>query len=705
MNNILVKISKFLYSSFTIFSIVIMTSCDDKNGVIYTGLKEIPSTIDVSELASDGIFVLQKQVFTLDSKGIIAEIILELPEYQKGMYYRPFSEVKASGNRMEALWFDAVSDLLNYKQIKPREDDNMKYGSLILLKKKNGNYLAILPIVSTYVGNTFDVAANNFILNTATYGTESVNVEIPLFSYAEASNPYEANQKAWALAKDAEGVKGNFNWRSDKEYPIPFQYLGWCSWEHYKSNINQDIITNSIEDIKASNLPIRWVLIDDGYLDEKNRQLLSFGVDKIKSPTGWKSITDLKDDKIKWMGIWRNFNGFMDGISTENTLDELSVNLDTVFYGKNNQKSRMVTKNDAISANAFYDAMTADTKDNRFDMIKVDFQSVNLQFNKGRENAVLGVHRNNRALEENVIKKNLKLLNCIAMQNFNVFNQTYSNVIRSSVDYKIDEDRIDLTIVHNFTNALWLGHVHWLDQDMFHTSYKETARLMAVSRAISGGPIYLSDETKNIDATYLTPLMYKDGEIIGTLAPGVPLPESLEQDPYVGKKAFKVIAPLLNETAVIMAVNLNRGTTINSSISLTDYPNAGGMIQPYKGLWEIPVEGILLYDSYKKTAQPLIANYNFELQTREERLFQLSPIIKGWSVVGRADKFLSAGTVKVKSISNTEIRCSMKEVGELTVWSSNGIPEINRIPFNDLGDNLYVFNVSNEKINDIIITR
>ncbi|KGL58870.1 hypothetical protein [Polaribacter sp. Hel1_85] len=50
--------------------------------------------------------------------------------------------------------------------------------------------------------------------------------------------------------------------------------------------------------------------------------------------------------------------------------------------------------------------------------------------------------------------------------------------------------------------------------------------------------------------------MYKDGEIIGTLAPGVPLPESLEQDPYVGKKAFKVIAPLKNKSAIIMAVNL-----------------------------------------------------------------------------------------------------------------------------------------------------
>tara|TARA_R110001606_G_scaffold233105_4_gene380554 strand:+ start:947 stop:3073 length:2127 start_codon:yes stop_codon:yes gene_type:complete len=701
--------SRFLFTSILILSVFLIIGCNKKEQIkeiITENLSEIPSVLDLKNLSENGIFTLKKQVLTPNKKGIIADIVLKLPAYKNGMYYRPFSEVKASGNRMEALWFQDVLELSNYKQIKPREDKNMKYGSLILLQKKNGNYLAILPIVSKMVGNTFDVDQSNFRLKTATYGTASIEVNAPLFSYAESSTPYEAIRKTWELAKEAEGVKGNFNWRSDKEFPEPFKYLGWCSWEHYKSNINQEIIVNAIEDIKTSDLPIRWVLIDDGYLDEKKRQLLSFGVDKKKFPNGWKPITDLKDDKVKWMGLWRNFNGFMDGISVDNTLETLSEHLDTLHYGKNKSKTRMVSKNSSASANAFYDAMTADTKENGFDMIKVDFQSVNLQFNKGRENPVLGVHNNNRALEENVKEKNLKLLNCIAMQNFNVFNQTYSNVIRSSVDYKIDLDRIDLTIVQNFTNALWLGHVHWLDQDMFHTSFKETARLMAVSRAISGGPIYLSDETKNIDDTYLNPLMYKDGEIIGTLAPGVPLPESLTQDPYVGKKAFKVIAPLKNESAVIMAVNLNRDTMLKSAISLSDYPNAGGMIQPYKGLWEIPKEGVLLYDAYKKTANPLTNDVEFELKTREERLFQLSPITKGWSVIGNTDKYLSAGTVEVQSISEDEIVCTMKESGNLTIWSKNGVPKLNGVAFKSLGNQLYELNISNTASQtEIIINR
>lgn len=675
-----------------IYSILVIsckTKQDGENDLPIKELASIPQAIDFNNMDTSGVFTTSEQTFIPDSNGIIAEIALQLPEYNKGMYYRPFSEELASGNRMEALWFDDVSELTNYKHQIPREDDNIKLGSFMLLQKKSGNYLAILPIVSKMVGNTFDVTNSGFILKMATYGTEAIEAKAPLLAYAESSNPYEATRMAWALAKEAEGVKGNVNWRSDKEYPEAFKYLGWCSWEHYKKDISEEVIIHAINDIKSSELPIRWVLVDDGYLDEEKGRLLSFGVDQSKFPNGWKPITDLKDDKIKWMGIWRNFNGYMVGVSPENNMTKLAGHLRLVPQEYRN-RTLMAAKNSPESANAFYDAMTTDTKENGFDIIKVDFQSVNLLINRGTENPVLSVHHNNRALEENVKEKNLQLINCIAMQNFNVFNQTYSNIIRSSVDYKTNVDRIDLTIVQNFTNAFWLGHVHWLDQDMFHISYKETARLMAVSRAISGGPIYLSDETQNIDDTYLKPLMYEDGKIIGTLAPGVPLPESLLYDPYVDQEAFKVIAPLQNKSTSIMAVNLNRDLIVKSAISLKDYPNAAAMIQPREGLWEIPKEGVLLYDSYNNTAQKLTKDFEFELKTREERLFQLSPIIEGWSVIGRSDKYLSAAALEIKSISKDEIICKLKESGPLTIWSENGLPAIEGRPLKSLGNNLYL---------------
>lgn len=671
-----------------LFVFLVLIACDE-NGLKkdVQEFENIPKSILLNGLGSKGVLTLNKQQLVPDKNGIIAEIKLELPEFQKGIYYRPFSEKLAAGNRVEPLWFNDISQLGSYEVQKPRMDDFMNLGTFMLLQKENGEYLALLPLVSNRIGNTFSISGNNMYLTMATYGTQTEDVSVPLFSYAQSKNPYEAVRQVWELAMEMDEIKENINWREQKEYSEAYKYLGWCSWEHYKKNINEEIILDAIYEIKKSPIPFRWVLIDDGYLDQKEGQLLSFGVDKNKFPNGWDSITSQKDDKIKWMGIWRNFNGYMQGVSLDHTMSNLQEHL---VLTNNYKRERYMPDISAEAADAFYHEMTSTTKDSGFDMIKVDFQSDNFRFNTGASNSILGVHYNNIALEENCKSKDLQLLNCIAQQNFNVFNHKYSALIRGSVDYKTTKDRLDVTLVQNFANAFWLGHTHWLDQDMFYSNYKETARLMAVARAMSGGPIYLSDEPKNIDDTVLKPLTYKDGRILGTLAPAVPLPESMMQSPYRDGKAFRVIAPLENNTAAIMAVNLNQDDKeINTNISLKDYPFAGGMIQPYNGLWEVPKEGVLLYDHYTGLAQVLKDDYQFTMASRKERLFLLSPIKCGWSIIGRPDKYLSASAFKLLEVDEKSVKIKMIEDGPLLLWSNNKVPQSENFEFEKLENGLW----------------
>ncbi|MGQ1786150.1 Sip1-related alpha-galactosidase [Saccharicrinis sp. GN24d3] len=667
--------------------VFLMLSCNvEKNDSVHC-LDSVPEVLTLSELDGDGVFSLAKQQLT-PVDGIIAEISLALPKYKKGIYYRPFSSTLASGNRLEPLWFEDIAELDTFVRKAPRMDDDTDMGAFMMLQKPDGKYLVLLPLVSSRVGNTFTIKNKKLYLTMATYGTDREDLAVPLISYAQSENPYEAARLAWANAMNLEGIKGNINWRENKSYPEAYQYLGWCSWEHYRQNINETIILNGVDQIKASDIPFRWVLIDDGYLDHKSNKLLSFGVDKKKFPNGWETITSQKDDKIKWMGIWRCFSGYFGGVSPEHTMTALQDHLVERSAGKN--KSRMMPKISPESANAFYNAMTANTQENGFDLIKVDFQSDNFRYNTGASNAILGVHYNNTALEENCKEKGLKLLNCIAMQNFNVFNHRYSSLIRGSVDYKINRDRLDVTLVQNFTNAFWLGHTHWLDQDMFFANHKASNRLMAVARAISGGPIYLSDEPQDIDDTVLKPLTFADGHILGTLAPGVPLPESLMQDPYYEGKAFRLIAPLENNSAVIMTVNLNQdGKAIDAFVSADDYYFAGGMMQPYEGLWKLPEEGILLYDYYGARAQILKEDVQFSLASREERLFQLSPVKAGWAVIGRPDKYLPAATFTMLEISEDKVKVKMKEDGPVLLWSQNKIPESSSFSFKKLENGLW----------------
>jgi hypothetical protein len=650
--------------------------------------KNIPKTIILNQLNTKGVLRINKQLFVPNKEGVLAEIKLELPAYQKGIYFRPFSEKLAAGNRVEPLWFDSISELSNYKHQKPRMDSHVNLGAFMMLQKANGNYLALLPLVSNRIGNTFSISNNQIYLTMATYGTSIEDTEAPLISYAESNNPYEAARMAWELALKTDNVKENINWRSNKTYPEAYKYLGWCSWEHYKHNINEEVILKAAKDIKASSIPFRWMLIDDGYLDHKGGQLLSFGVDKKKFPNGWEPIIAQKDEKIKWMGIWRNFNGYFGGLSLNHNIPELQEHL--VKRKPKGKKMLYMPKISAEAANAFYNEMTKATKASGFDIIKVDFQSDNFRNNTGASNAILGVHYNNIALEENCVDKDLMLLNCIAQQNFNVFNHKNSALIRGSVDYKTTNDRLDITLVQNFANAFWLGHTHWLDQDMFYANQKETAQLMAVARAMSGGPIYLSDEPENIDDTVLKPLTYKDGRILGTLAPAVPLPESLMQDPYTDGKSFNVIAPLKNKTAAIMAVNLSQDDKyVTAKVSLKDYAFAGGMIQPYNGLWETPKEGILLYDYYKGTAEVLKDHYQFNLASRKECLLLLNPIRNGWAVIGRPDKYLSASAYDLLEVDETSVKVKMIENGSILLWANQKIPQSDNFIFTELANGLW----------------
>ncbi len=661
-------------------------------------LNHIPQSIALEQVSTKGIFVLNQQELAPDSNGIIAEIKLELPQFAKGIYYRPFSAKLAAGNRVEPLWFSQISELGAYERKKPRMDDNTSLGAFMMLKKDNGQYLALLPLVSNRVGNTFSIRDNNIHLTVATYGTRTEDVAVPLLSYAQSENPYEAARMVWEQAIQIDEIKGNINWRENKIYPEPYKYLGWCSWEHYKKNINEENMLDAIKEMKSSEIPFRWALIDDGYLDAKKSQLLSFGLDKKKFPNGWEPIISQKDEKIKWMGVWCNFNGYWSGISPEHTMSNLSDYL--TLRNKNAKGEKYMPIISSEAANAFYNEMTATMKGNGFDMIKVDFQSDNFRYNTGSKNAILGVHYNNTALEENCKAKGLHLLNCIAQQNFNVFNHRYSALIRGSIDYKTTKDRLDLTLVQNFTNAFWLGHTHWLDQDMFFANHAASARLMAVSRAISGGPIYLSDDPQNIDDAVLKPLTYKDGRILGTLAPGVPLPESMMQDPFFEGKAFRVIAPLENNSAVIMAVNLSQNNNdVSTSISIKDYPFAAAMMQPYEGLWNIPKEGILIYDHYAGTASILNNEHHFKLESRKERLFQLSPIQQGWSVIGRADKYLSAATFKMLEIDADSIKIKLLEDGPIMLWTENKEPFSDNFEFSKLENGLWRGELSNSNKN------
>lgn len=545
------------------------------------------------------------------------------------------------------------------------------------------------------------------ILNFGTLGTEAVSCDAPLFSWYYSYDIYTASRMAWALAITCKPVAGSTDFRSNKKYPEVFKYLGWCSWEQYKWNINEKVLVDVVKQIEASGLPIRYLLVDDGHLDaDEHRKLKSFDPNKDKFPNGWAPLLAMRsEDKIKWMGLWNTISGYWETISPQNDFGK-EMNKHLVSVDRTNA---LVPRNDPQSTRIFYDAHIRAVKKHGFDFVKIDCQARNIAWYIGTDNAVEATRNNLQALES-AVKDNVDgTINCMAHNLACVFNTSYSAVTRCSIDYKLGKEaRGKSHLLQSYSNTLWIGQTVWGDHDMFHSSDHYAGRIMAVSKAISGGPVYLSDNPNDFIAEYIRPLCYEDGELLHPIAPAVPLPDSLFVAPMRQTKAYRVIAPLAGGAAAIVAYNLYHPTSetpIQTSLTSRDYTHASAMIQPFPGKWKVPDEGLVVYDWYTGKAEKLGEKYTFELNGFSDRLLHLCPIQKGWAVIGRTDKYLSPAAAGVLLVTSEELRLHLVESGPLAIWLADGVPQATNASFVDQGNGLWKANIKTGSRNLVITIR
>ncbi|MHC4338504.1 MAG: Sip1-related alpha-galactosidase, partial [Planctomycetota bacterium] len=492
-----------------------------------------------------------------------------------------------------------------------------------------------------------------------------------------------------------------------KNYPEVFKYLGWCSWEQYKWNISEKILVDVVKKIEASGLPIRYLLVDDGHLDaDEHRKLKSFNPDKNKFPNGWAPLLAMrKDDKIKWMGLWNTLSGYWETISPQNNFGkEINKHLVSVDW-----TNALVPRNNIEAAKIFYDAHFGAVKKHGFDFVKIDCQARNIAWYIGTDNAVEATNNNLQALES-AVKNNVDgIINCMAHNLACVFNTRYSAVTRSSIDYKHGKEaRGKSHLLQSYSNTLWIGQTVWGDHDMFHSSDRFAGQIMAISKAMSGGPVYLSDNPNAFVSEYIRPLCYEDGELLRPIAPAAPLPDSVFIAPMRQMKPYRVIAPLTGGAAAIVAYNFYHPTSqvpLQVSVTKRDYTHASGMIQPYPGKWKVPQEGLVVYDWYAGKAEKFGDKYTFELKGFSDRLLHLCPIQKGWSVIGRTDKYLSPAAVEVLSATNDELKLRLVESGPLAIWLEKGFPRTRDYGFDSSGNGLWKANIKTGCRNLVITIR
>lgn len=676
--------------------------------------------IDLTNNANIGIINTEGEVLNPDSNGVLKTYTLKIPNYKAGVYSSPDSYYDnwppINGNRVLPWAFSPKTIILLFEQPAYGVDDQInstykvtamknrtryvsRYGIFLQLQLADGRYMAILPLASNEAVTWLYVdKSGNIELLLCNHGTEPVSGKIPLIAWSIADNVNKACFDLFRQIEQDKKLGQNFKLRYQKEYPEVFKYLGWCTWEEYKKNISEKLLINDIVKIKNSSLPIRYAIIDDGHLTYAN-QKTEFG-DKLSSfkpnnkfPNGFGSLLKLKDPAtIKWIGIWQNMNGYWGGFSQENDFgDKMNSSMRIL-----EKTGRYMPKNDSLSIAKVYETFLGKAANDGFDFLKVDWQAANLYLLNKSENAAKQAFLTSHIVD-NIAHKyyNNGMINCMAMNNIVLLNTRYVNVERVSIDYKLNNRLMAKEhLLQSYYNTVYMGQCLWGDQDMFHSSDSICGRIMALAKSVSGGPIYLSDAPQNIVADLVWPLCYNDGSLIRPLSPAATLQRSVFSSPINEKELYYISAPLNNNAAAIVAYNLSADSlTIDGTISAEDYAMTGTLLQPYQGKWKIPNEGLYLFDFFAQKGEILSKDHKFSITNFGDKYFIVTPIVNGWAVIGRSDKFLSPATVDNIKYTANSVSFSMKESGPIIIWMKTGKPYSSDIKFSNLGDGLWKGNM------------
>ena len=122
------------------------------------------------------------------------------------------------------------------------------------------------------------------------------------------------------------------------------------------------------------------------------------------------------------------------------------------------------------------------------------------------------------------------LINCMCHSTEDLYNFQHSNLARVSDDFYPLSTASHTTHIANCSfNSLFMGEVIIPDWDMFHSKHP-AALLHAAARAVSGGPVYVSDKPGHHDFDLLKRLVFSDGSVLRALLPGRPTADCLFED-------------------------------------------------------------------------------------------------------------------------------------------------------------------------------
>jgi len=316
----------------------------------------------------------------------------------------------------------------------------------------------------------------------------------------------------------------------------------------------------------------------------------------------------------------------------------------------------------AAQWSVFYQDWHAQLARQGVDGVKVDAQAMLESVSAGQGGRVALAKTSRQALEASVGAHFAgRLINCMSCGSEGAYLSHDSVVMRTSDDFfPLRPDSHGLHLFVNAMAGLWWGEFMLPDWDMFQSAHPRGA-FHAAARAVSGGPVYVSDGIGQHDAAVLRALVLSDGSVLRADEPGRPSPEVLMRDPTTEPVLLKVFNRN-RDCGVLGLFHANQcPERIAANVSLADVP-------------VLPAQLSYAARSHRSDRlwrceqQPAVT---VTLAPAEWDIVSFAPIEQGLAVFGLSDKFNCTGAIVSRQWTGATCEVLMRDGGPWLAWAQH----------------------------------
>ena len=214
---------------------------------------------------------------------------------------------------MFADWWTRPAFAERFEDIPPRTQ--------VLLLKWKDKYACLVPMVGEHWKATVNGGTETELCLELSAGVGgSMSMEEPLYILAEADSVGEAVHCAFTRLAREKGIP----MRQERRLPEQFRSLGWCSWNAFYTDVDETGLRQKAEEFTQKSVPVRWMIIDDGWMSTQDTFLTDFTPDRKKFPKGFSQmVKDIRQNSaIQKFGVWHALGGYWSGIQKGSVLAE-----------------------------------------------------------------------------------------------------------------------------------------------------------------------------------------------------------------------------------------------------------------------------------------------------------------------------------------------------------------------------------------------